>query len=85
MWEPMKPAPPPTQTLAPLPAGRVQDFISDMVGFDCVLEVGLVYLWFQCGLERCTFYERRVKVGVSGEPKIFFCVVASKEREVKMR
>lgn len=26
----MKPAPPPTQTLAPLPGGRVQDFISDM-------------------------------------------------------
>ena len=37
MWEPMKPAPPPTQTLAPLPAGRVQDFISDMVGFGCVV------------------------------------------------
>ena len=31
MWEPIKPAPPPTQTLAPLPGGRVQDFMSDMV------------------------------------------------------
>jgi len=31
MWEPMKPAPPPTQILAPSPGGRVKGRPSDVV------------------------------------------------------